>query len=153
MYVCMHTLFYICILIPTSNVMFRSSYMSSRTDGVHCYFVLFRLIIVLFCYIYIWPVQSNWWCMYTGICVDIHVHRITNRLKWVDTWNTVKPKSQNPEHTREALQAWLPRHMWSDINVLLVGFGQQICAPQRPQCDKCLLKNNCPSSQAKDKNL
>jgi len=67
-----------------------------------------------------------------GICVDTHVHRITNRLGWVDT--------KNPEETRLELENCLPKNYWIDINPLLVGFGQTICKSRNPKCDKCLLK-------------
>ncbi|CAM9235548.1 unnamed protein product, partial [Hapterophycus canaliculatus] len=52
------------------------------------------------------------WGKNEGICVDTHVHRISNRLGWVDTWNRNRPKAQNPEKTRKHLQAWLPREHW-----------------------------------------
>lgn len=57
-----------------------------------------------------------------GIGVDVHVHRISNRLGWV-------PSTKNPEGTRKALQEWLPRDRWGPINILLVGFGQKVCKP------------------------
>lgn len=68
--------------------------------------------------------------------VDTHVHRICNRLGWV--------KSKTPEDTRKGLEKWLPRELWSEVNHLLVGFGQQICAPVRPQCATCLNYEICP---------
>jgi endonuclease-3 len=52
-----------------------------------------------------------------GISVDTHVHRISNRLKWV------KKATKNPDQTSEALQEWLPKDNWRDINKLLVSFG------------------------------
>ena len=52
-----------------------------------------------------------------GISVDTHVHRISNRLKWV------KPETLNPEKIAAALESWLPKTHWGDINDLLVGFG------------------------------
>ena len=61
-----------------------------------------------------------------GISVDTHVHRISNRLKWV------KNETLLPEKTAVALEDWLPRTHWGDINDLLVGFGQTICKPLRP---------------------
>lgn len=73
-----------------------------------------------------------------GISVDTHVHRISNRLKWV------KPETLLPEKTAEALQDWLPREHWSEINEMLVGFGQTICKPLRPQCYRCKIKHLCP---------
>lgn len=75
------------------------------------------------------------WNKVDGIGVDVHVHRICNRLEWVH--------SDTPEQTRAQLEAWLPRFYWFEINLLLVGFGQQICG-SRPKCDKCLLKPMCP---------
>lgn len=69
-----------------------------------------------------------------GIGVDTHVHRICNRLEWV--------KSKDAEETRIALQQWLPKEFWTEINPLLVGFGQTVCLPVRPKCADCLVK--CP---------
>jgi endonuclease-3 len=76
----------------------------------------------------------------SGIGVDVHVHRITNRLKWVHT--------QTPEETRIALESWLPKDKWTEINTLLVGFGQQTCNAVAPQCNGCLLSDAsiCPSA-------
>ncbi|XP_074027524.1 nth-like DNA glycosylase 1 [Leptinotarsa decemlineata] len=76
------------------------------------------------------------WGQVTGIGVDTHVHRISNRLGWVDT--------KTPEETRKALEGWLPYDLWSEVNHLLVGFGQQICQPVRPQCATCLNHEICP---------
>ncbi|XP_022080218.1 endonuclease III-like protein 1 [Acanthaster planci] len=78
------------------------------------------------------------WNKVTGIGVDTHVHRITNRLKWVQ-----KPTTA-PEETRKGLEGWLPRELWSEVNVLLVGFGQQTCLPVNPKCSECLCKDLCP---------
>lgn len=78
------------------------------------------------------------WNKLSGIGVDTHVHRISNRLGWVKKTTTV------PEHTRVALESWLPREEWNDVNVLLVGFGQQICLPVKPSCSECLNVNICP---------
>ena len=75
------------------------------------------------------------WNKTDGIGVDVHVHRICNRLQWV--------QSNTPEQTREQLEAWLPKKYWFDINLLLVGFGQQICA-STPKCEKCKLTHLCP---------
>ena len=75
------------------------------------------------------------WNKTDGIGVDVHVHRICNRLQWVH--------SDTPEQTREQLEAWLPKKYWFDINLLLVGFGQQICA-SNPKCEKCKLTGLCP---------
>ncbi|KAL7271495.1 alpha,alpha-trehalase nth1 [Rhizina undulata] len=71
------------------------------------------------------------WNRTEGIGVDVHVHRITNMWGWV--------KTTTPEGTREALEAWLPRDRWREINPLLVGFGQTICLPRGRKCGECQL--------------
>jgi len=88
------------------------------------------------------------WERTEGICVDIHVHRISNRLGWVKTWNKASGNSrqQDPEKTREELEQWLPREHWATINPLLVGFGQTICTPLRPKCESCTVNQLCPSA-------
>ncbi|CUS14112.1 unnamed protein product [Tuber aestivum] len=73
------------------------------------------------------------WDRTEGIGVDVHVHRICNLWGWV--------KTTTPEGTREALQAWLPRDRWREINFLLVGFGQTICLPRGRRCGECTLSN------------
>ncbi|KAG1710774.1 hypothetical protein DVH05_013499 [Phytophthora capsici] len=88
------------------------------------------------------------WNTTVGICVDTHVHRISNRLKWVKTWNKTNPKSQDPEKTRAELEDWLPREHWGPINPLLVGFGQTICLPRGPKCSECKIRNICPSANS-----
>ena len=75
-----------------------------------------------------------------GICVDTHVHRISNRLGWVDTWQA---KSNGPERTRKQLQELLPHDRWEAVNGLLVGFGQTICESRFPKCNQCLLRESC----------
>ncbi|XP_046352813.2 endonuclease III-like protein 1 [Haliotis rufescens] len=80
------------------------------------------------------------WNVMSGIGVDTHVHRITNRLHWF------KKPTKQPEQTRIALEEWLPRDYWHDINHLLVGFGQQTCLPVGPKCHQCLNQNICPSA-------
>uniref|UniRef100_T1HK04 Endonuclease III homolog n=3 Tax=Rhodnius TaxID=13248 RepID=T1HK04_RHOPR len=80
------------------------------------------------------------WGEVSGIGVDTHVHRIANRLGWV-------PKeTKTPEATRKALQDWLPQSQWSEVNRLMVGFGQTVCKPVTPQCEKCLNKKLCPTA-------
>ncbi|XP_050436853.1 endonuclease III-like protein 1 [Adelges cooleyi] len=81
------------------------------------------------------------WNEVTGIGVDTHVHRISNRLGWV------KKTTKTPEDTRKELEAWLPRDLWQEVNHMLVGFGQTICRPIGPHCVTCLCKNICPSFQ------
>ncbi|MBZ5588965.1 MAG: endonuclease III [Acidobacteriia bacterium] len=71
-----------------------------------------------------------------AICVDTHVHRISNRLGLVAT--------RTPEQTEHALEKVLPRRYWIDINDLLVTFGQQICHPTSPKCSSCPLAGRCP---------
>ncbi|KAM7359318.1 endonuclease III-like protein 1 isoform 1-T1 [Cochliomyia hominivorax] len=84
--------------------------------------------------------MSTAWDQVTGIGVDVHVHRISNRIGWL-------PKStKEPEQTRLALEAWLPSHLWSEVNYLLVGFGQTICTPVKPKCSECLNCDICPSA-------
>ncbi|MCI4393949.1 hypothetical protein PGIGA_G00163360 [Pangasianodon gigas] len=80
------------------------------------------------------------WNRVSGIGVDTHVHRISNRLGWT------RATTKNPEETRRALEEWLPRDLWSEINWLLVGFGQQVCLPISPLCATCLNQDTCPSA-------
>ncbi len=70
------------------------------------------------------------------ICVDIHVHRISNRLGWVET--------KKPEETEADLMVVLPRRHWIEINGLLVAFGQRVCTPQSPRCSICPVADRCP---------
>lgn len=72
----------------------------------------------------------------TGIAVDTHVHRIANKLKWVDNCKT-------PEKTMKELESWLPISLWDSINNLLVGFGQSLCKKVKPLCENCLLNKEC----------
>ena len=71
-----------------------------------------------------------------GICVDTHVHRISNRLGWVST--------RNPHETETALEKILPERYWIGINGLLVRFGQRVCTPLSPHCSLCPLAGQCP---------
>ena len=70
-----------------------------------------------------------------GIPVDTHVHRVSNRLGWVET-NT-------PEKTEVELRKILPRKYWIDLNDLFVQFGQNICMPRNPKCDTCPISKYC----------
>ncbi|NXT67583.1 NTH protein, partial [Chaetops frenatus] len=81
------------------------------------------------------------WDSVAGIAVDTHVHRISNRLQWV------KKETKHPEQTRVALEEWLPRDLWKEINWLLVGFGQQTCLPVKPRCSQCLNQDICPAAK------
>ena len=69
------------------------------------------------------------------ICVDTHVHRISNR------WGAVSTKT--PEETEFVLMDKIPKKYWSEINDLLVAFGQTICRPIGPKCSECKVKD-CP---------
>lgn len=71
-----------------------------------------------------------------AICVDTHVHRITNRLGITAT--------RTPEQTERVLETVLPRDLWIDINDLLVTFGQNQCHPTSPRCSECPLADLCP---------
>jgi len=71
-----------------------------------------------------------------GICVDTHVHRVSNRLGLVDT--------KTPEKTEFALMDVLPRKHWIGYNELLVSFGQKVCKPISPHCSTCPLEKKCP---------
>ena len=71
-----------------------------------------------------------------AICVDTHVHRISNRLGMVST--------KTPEKTERALMEVLPRDLWVPINDLLVTFGQNRCHPTSPRCTDCPLEDLCP---------
>ncbi|GAW05090.1 DNA glycosylase [Lentinula edodes] len=85
------------------------------------------------------------WGLNVGIGVDVHVHRISNRLGWHD------PPTKTPEQTRINLESWLPRDLHQKINHLLVGFGQTICTPVKPKCSECSLSSIeglCPSSSS-----
>ena len=71
-----------------------------------------------------------------GICVDIHVHRISNR------WGYVKTKS--PDETEMVLREILPKRFWKGYNDLLVSFGQNLCKPVSPFCGSCPIEDQCP---------
>ncbi|XP_054549860.1 endonuclease III-like protein 1 isoform X2 [Talpa occidentalis] len=84
------------------------------------------------------------WGTVSGIAVDTHVHRIANRLRWT------RKTTKSPEQTRKALEEWLPRELWGEINGLLVGFGQQTCLPTRPRCQACLNRTLCPAARGSE---
>jgi endonuclease-3 len=71
-----------------------------------------------------------------GICVDTHVHRISNRLGIV--------KTKTPEQTESALRQVLPRRHWIPYNDLMVTFGQNVCKPISPLCSTCPVNGLCP---------
>jgi endonuclease III len=70
-----------------------------------------------------------------GICVDTHVHRVSNRLGYVST--------RTPEATEMALREKLPREYWIEFNDLLVTWGQNVCRPISPFCSKCAIRPYC----------
>jgi len=71
-----------------------------------------------------------------GICVDTHVHRISNRWDYVQT--------KTPEQTEFALREKLPKEYWKIYNDYLVSFGQHLCKPISPLCSTCPIENFCP---------
>ena len=72
----------------------------------------------------------------SNICVDTHVHRISNRLGWVST--------RTPEETELALYDVAPRQWWAVINLYLVTWGQNVCRPVYPVCGRCIIEPLCP---------
>lgn len=73
------------------------------------------------------------------IAVDTHVHRISNRLGWVDT--------DTPEATESALREVVPEDRWNVVNELLVRFGRDLCSPRSPSCEVCPVNDLCPSAE------
>jgi len=71
-----------------------------------------------------------------AIPVDVHVHRLGNRLGWV--------KTTQPEQTEKELKDLIPKSQWIRVNRLLVRFGQQTCLPNKPKCHECPLETSCP---------
>ena len=70
-----------------------------------------------------------------GICVDVHVHRITNRWGYVNT--------RTPDQTEQTLRRKLPKQYWVAFNDLLVPYGQNLCQPVSPFCSRCKLRDYC----------
>ncbi|HXD75758.1 MAG TPA: endonuclease III [Vicinamibacterales bacterium] len=71
-----------------------------------------------------------------NICVDTHVHRISNRLGWV--------KTRTPDDTEQALYKATDRRWWPTINLYLVTWGQNVCRPVYPRCGECAIAKWCP---------
>jgi endonuclease-3 len=71
-----------------------------------------------------------------NICVDTHVHRISNRLGWV--------KTATPDETEQALYESTPARWWPIINLYLVTWGQNVCRPVYPRCGECVISKWCP---------
>jgi len=73
-----------------------------------------------------------------GVAVDTHIHKIANRLKWVNN-------TKDPDKTSIELEKIVDEKYWDEINGILVGFGQEICKSVKPLCDSsCTLTDNCP---------
>ncbi|HVQ42531.1 MAG TPA: endonuclease III [Vicinamibacterales bacterium] len=70
-----------------------------------------------------------------NICVDTHVHRISNRLGWVQT--------KMPDQTEQALYRVVPRRYWPKVNLYLVTWGQNVCRPVYPRCPACVVSRDC----------
>ena len=77
-----------------------------------------------------------------AVCVDTHVHRISNRLGYVNT--------RTPEETEIALRKKLPKKHWIEYNALLVAWGQNICRPVSPLCSQCRLSRFCARAGVKN---
>ena len=71
-----------------------------------------------------------------AVCVDTHVHRISNRIGYV--------KTKHPDQTEMALRKKLPKRHWVRYNELLVAFGQTVCRPVSPFCSRCPVADMCP---------
>jgi endonuclease-3 len=71
-----------------------------------------------------------------NICVDTHVHRIANRLGWVQT--------RTPDQTEQALYRTVDRRWWPSVNLFLVTWGQNVCKPVYPRCRACVVASLCP---------
>jgi endonuclease-3 len=76
-----------------------------------------------------------------AICVDTHVHRISNRIGYV--------KTSSPDKTEMALRKILPLKYWIEYNEMMVAFGQVICRPQSPFCSTCPVSELCPKIDVK----
>ncbi len=75
-----------------------------------------------------------------AICVDVHVHRICNRLGFLNT--------KTPDETEMKLREILPIEFWTDFNTLLVTHGQNICKPKKPMCTMCSISDLCKSKNS-----
>jgi endonuclease III len=70
-----------------------------------------------------------------AVSVSSHVHRVFNRLKWIET--------SDKEETKKKLEDLFPKDYWARINVIIDGFGENICKPLAPKCEECLLRDKC----------
>ena len=75
----------------------------------------------------------------SNICVDTHVHRISNRLGWVET--------RTPDETEQALYKATDRRWWPYINLYLVTWGQNVCRPVYPRCGECVIRAHCATGR------
>lgn len=71
-----------------------------------------------------------------AICVDCHVHQISNRLGWIST--------KTPEESEKVLQTIMPKRFWIPLNELLVSYGQEVCTSVSPKCSLCPENATCP---------
>lgn len=71
-----------------------------------------------------------------AICVDCHVHQISNRLGWI--------KTKTPEESEKVLQTIMPKKYWIPLNEMLVSYGQEVCTSVSPKCSMCPENKNCP---------
>ncbi len=71
-----------------------------------------------------------------AICVDCHVHQISNRMGWI--------KTKSPEESEKALQKVMPKKYWIPLNELLVSYGQEVCTSVSPKCSMCPENGRCP---------
>jgi endonuclease III len=80
-----------------------------------------------------------------AVAVDIHVHRISNRLGWI--------KTSTPEESEVELMKILPKKLWNKVNMLLVNHGQTICSPIKPKCKECRISKYCIYGEEYTKSL
>lgn len=73
-----------------------------------------------------------------AICVDCHVHQISNRMGWIET--------KTPEESEKVLQLIMPRRFWIPLNELLVSYGQEVCTSVSPKCSMCPECSKCPKN-------
>ena len=71
-----------------------------------------------------------------AICVDCHVHQISNRMGWI--------KTSTPEESEKVLQTVMPKKYWIPLNELLVSYGQEVCTSVSPKCSMCPENESCP---------
>ena len=76
------------------------------------------------------------------ITVDTHVHRVSNRLGWVNSKNVLQTEKQ--------LQVVLPKKYWIPINILLIRHGRALCKARKPECDRCFLNKYCEYYKNRD---